>query len=219
MFGIPAYELAWLAAALLAAGAVTGVLAGVFGVGGGAVIVPVLYEIFRVLGVPDEVRMQLCVGTSLAIIVPTTIRSYLAHRARGAVIDDVVTDVDNLAERLRRHRETGSSAPVWTTIVEAVTAVRRPLLYAVLIVAAATLPLFFLRGEGGEFLPEIALSYLLEVAASIVVALTLTPVLAMMLLARGSGRAQSPAAAWLQQRYDRSGSRAVGRAKPRRSGG
>ena len=44
---------------------------------------PVLYEVFRVLGVPDEVRMQLCVGTSLAIIVPTTIRSYLAH-ARAA---------------------------------------------------------------------------------------------------------------------------------------
>ena len=129
-----------------------------------------------------------------------------------AVIDDVVTDVDNLAERLRRHRETGTSAPVRTTIVEAVTAVRRPLLYAVLIVAAATLPLFFLRGEGGEFLPEIALSYLLAVAASMVVALTLTPVLAMMLLARGSGRAQSPAAAWLQRRYDRTGARAVGSA-------
>ena len=47
---------------------------------------PVLYEVFRILGVPEEVRMQLCVGTSLAIIVPTTIRSYLAHRAKGAVL-------------------------------------------------------------------------------------------------------------------------------------
>ena len=85
MFGIPPYELAWLAVALLAAGAVTGLLAGVFGVGGGAVIVPVLYELFRVVGVPEEVRMPLCVGTSLAVIIPTSIRSFNAHRAKGAV--------------------------------------------------------------------------------------------------------------------------------------
>jgi len=85
MFGIPVFELAWLAAALLAAGAVTGLLAGVFGVGGGAVIVPVLYELFRLVGVPEEVRMPLCVGTSLAVIIPTSIRSFNAHRAKGAV--------------------------------------------------------------------------------------------------------------------------------------
>ncbi|MDJ1159791.1 sulfite exporter TauE/SafE family protein [Chelatococcus sp. SYSU_G07232] len=83
--GIPVSELAWLAAALLAAGALTGILAGVFGVGGGAVVVPVLYELFRMVGVPEEVRMPLCVGTSLAIIIPTSIRSFNAHRAHGAV--------------------------------------------------------------------------------------------------------------------------------------
>ena len=85
MFGIPVFDLVWLAVALLAAGAVTGILAGVFGVGGGAVIVPVLYELFRLVGVPEEVRMPLCVGTSLAVIVPTSIRSFNAHRAKGAV--------------------------------------------------------------------------------------------------------------------------------------
>ena len=85
MFGIPVFDLVWLAVALLAAGAVTGLLAGVFGVGGGAVAVPILYELFRLLGVPDEVRMPLCVGTSLAIIIPTSIRSFNAHRAKGAV--------------------------------------------------------------------------------------------------------------------------------------
>lgn len=85
MFGIPLFDLAWLALALLAAGAVTGLLAGVFGVGGGAVAVPILYELFRILNVPDEVRMPLCVGTSLAIIVPTSLRSFQAHRAKGAV--------------------------------------------------------------------------------------------------------------------------------------
>jgi uncharacterized membrane protein YfcA len=83
--GIPLAELLWLGAALLAAGALTGLLAGVFGVGGGAVIVPVLYELFRIAGVPEEPRMPLAVGTSLAVIIPTSVRSFNAHRAKGAV--------------------------------------------------------------------------------------------------------------------------------------
>lgn len=78
-------ELLAIGATLLAAGALTGMLAGMFGVGGGALIVPVLYEVFGVLDVPDETRMPLAVGTSLAIIIPTSIRSWLSHRARGAV--------------------------------------------------------------------------------------------------------------------------------------
>src|SRR5215213_7479228 len=85
MLDIPVLDLLSLTAALLLAGAVTGLLAGVFGVGGGAVIVPVLYELFRVVGVPEEIRMPLCVGTSLAIIIPTSIRSFNAHSAKGAV--------------------------------------------------------------------------------------------------------------------------------------
>ena len=83
-------ELAWLALSVVAAGIVTGLLAGLFGIGGGAVIVPVLFEIFRILGVPDAVRMQLCIGTSLAVIIPTAVRSYRAHQARGLVIPEVV---------------------------------------------------------------------------------------------------------------------------------
>jgi uncharacterized protein len=58
--------------------------------GGGAVIVPVLYEVFRLLNVPEAVRMQLCVGTSIAIIVPTTIQSYLAHRAEALIVAGVI---------------------------------------------------------------------------------------------------------------------------------
>ena len=56
-----------------------------FGIGGGAILVPVFYECFRLAGVPLEVRMPLCIGTSLAIIIPTSIRSFRAHYARGAV--------------------------------------------------------------------------------------------------------------------------------------
>jgi uncharacterized protein len=87
---MPFSELIWLAGAAMAAGVVTGILAGLFGIGGGIVIVPVLFEIFRIFGVPEEVRMQICVGTSLAIIAPTTVRSYWAHRAKGLVIPAIM---------------------------------------------------------------------------------------------------------------------------------
>jgi uncharacterized membrane protein YfcA len=90
MFSVSASELALLALTIAVGGVITGILAGLFGIGGGAIIVPVLYEVFRVIGVPEEVRMQLCIGTSLAIIVPTTIRSYFAHRAKGLVIEEVL---------------------------------------------------------------------------------------------------------------------------------
>ena len=90
MLGYPIGEIALLALWIVIAGVVVGVLAGLFGIGGGAVIVPVLYEVFRTLDVPEELRMQLCIGTSLAIIVPTTVRSYIAHKKRGAVIPEVV---------------------------------------------------------------------------------------------------------------------------------
>jgi uncharacterized protein len=83
--GLDVAELIELALLLVAVGALSGFLAGVFGIGGGAVLVPVFYECFRLAGVPLEVRMPLCVGTSLAVIIPTSIRSFRAHYLRGAV--------------------------------------------------------------------------------------------------------------------------------------
>jgi len=74
-----------LAASLLIAGAATGFFAGIFGVGGGIIIVPVLYELFRAFNISEEVRMPLAIGTSLAIIVPTSIRSFRAHLQKGVV--------------------------------------------------------------------------------------------------------------------------------------
>tara|TARA_R110002020_G_scaffold14638_8_gene51834 strand:+ start:1129 stop:1947 length:819 start_codon:yes stop_codon:yes gene_type:complete len=81
----PVGELIWFAFALAGAGVVAGVLAGLFGIGGGAILVPVFYQVFGLLGVDEAVRMHLSVGTSLAIIVPTSIRSFMAHKKRGAV--------------------------------------------------------------------------------------------------------------------------------------
>lgn len=82
------YSLSWLlglALALLATGLAAGLLAGLLGVGGGIVIVPVLYHLFSLLGIDESVRMHVAVGTSLATIIPTSIMSSRAHRRRGSL--------------------------------------------------------------------------------------------------------------------------------------
>lgn len=78
-------EILGFALAIAAAAGVAGTLAGLFGVGGGAILVPVFYQLFGLLGIDDAIRMHLAVGTSLAIIVPTSIRSFISHRQKGAV--------------------------------------------------------------------------------------------------------------------------------------
>ena len=87
---LSAYALVALAGVAVLSGVVSGILAGVFGIGGGAVLVPVFYELMSLLGVDESIRMHLSVGTSLALIVPTSIRSLSAHRARGAVDNDLL---------------------------------------------------------------------------------------------------------------------------------
>lgn len=66
-------------------GALIGFLAGLFGIGGGAISVPVFFEIFRLLGYGPDISMPLAVGTSLAVIVPTSIASARGHWHRGTV--------------------------------------------------------------------------------------------------------------------------------------
>src|ERR1700690_117110 len=88
--GLDVSELLQLALLLVVVGALSGFLAGVFGIGGGAILVPVFYECFRLAGVPLDVRMPLYIGTSLAIIIPTSITSFRAHLARGAVDKEIL---------------------------------------------------------------------------------------------------------------------------------
>jgi uncharacterized protein len=90
MFGIPMNELLVVVAGLLAGGVATGLLAGLFGVGGGAIIVPVVYAVFGLMNVPEHLRMPLSVGTSLAVIIPTSIQSFRTHYAKGAVDMEVL---------------------------------------------------------------------------------------------------------------------------------
>lgn len=83
--GLPAGEIAILASLLIAGGLVAGFLSGLFGIGGGGILVPILYELFGVLGSSDDVRMHAAVGTSFAIIVPTAFFAARAHYRRGSI--------------------------------------------------------------------------------------------------------------------------------------
>ncbi len=78
-------ELGTLALGLVIAGAVSGLTAGMLGVGGGIVVVPVLYHVLGLMGIDPGVRMHLAVGTSLATIIPTAFASVRAHDRKGAV--------------------------------------------------------------------------------------------------------------------------------------
>ncbi len=79
-----------LAAAMLATGCVAGTLAGLFGIGGGIVIVPVLETVLGILDVDPSIRMHVAVATSLATIVPTSISSASAHHKRQSVDVEIV---------------------------------------------------------------------------------------------------------------------------------
>jgi len=103
--------------------------------------------------------------------------------AVAIVVDDAIIDVDHVRRRLRQRRAEGSGQPPASTIVDALTETRGAVVFAALIIFLSVLPLFFLDGPSGEFFPPLALAYVMAVAAAMVVSLTVTPALAMFLLA------------------------------------
>lgn len=74
-----------LALGLVLTGLASGLIAGLLGVGGGIVVVPILYHVLALLGVDETLRMHIAVGTSLATIIPTAFSSASAHNRKGAV--------------------------------------------------------------------------------------------------------------------------------------
>lgn len=78
-------DLLWFGVALIGAGLVAGFIGGLFGIGGGVVIVPALYFVFTALGIDESVRMHVAVGTSLSTIISTSWRSLSTHAKAGAV--------------------------------------------------------------------------------------------------------------------------------------
>jgi CzcA family heavy metal efflux pump len=124
--------------------------------------------------------------------------------ALGAIVDDAVVDVENIARRLRQHRQNGGDTPATKVIFDAAVEVRRPTAYATVIMAVAVLPAFFLEGLTGAFFPPLVLSYLLAIAASMLVALFVTPALSLILLpGEPLQRREPPLQRALQRGYER----------------
>jgi CzcA family heavy metal efflux pump len=124
--------------------------------------------------------------------------------ALGAIVDDAVVDVENIARRLRERRQDGGDTPATKIIFDAAVEVRRPTAYATVIMAVAVLPVFFMEGLTGAFFPPLVLSYLLAIAASMLVALFVTPALSLILLPGAPlVRREPPLARVLQRGYER----------------
>jgi uncharacterized membrane protein YfcA len=89
-FVILSSEYGYLLVVLLLTGALVGFLAGLFGVGGGAISVPAFYEVFLRLGYSADLAMPIAVGTSLAVIIPISISSALGHKRKGTLDADIL---------------------------------------------------------------------------------------------------------------------------------
>jgi Cu/Ag efflux pump CusA len=133
--------------------------------------------------------------------------------AIGVIIDDAIVDVESVARRLDHRRMSGHGNGETTAQIVLDTAIhmRTAAFYATSVIVAAVLPAFFLRGEAGAFFPPLILSFLLAMAASMSVALIVTPALTLALMSRAPAeRRGSPAAGWLQRGYERMLNRTIG---------
>jgi len=131
--------------------------------------------------------------------------------AIGCLVDDAIVDVENVYRRLRENRQLPPEQrrPAVKVVYEASTEVRMPIFYSTLIITAAFLPLFFLQGMDGRMLKPLGIAFIVALAASTIVALTLTPVLCSLLLDRDSKKeakldAQPRISRWLTSAYSRS---------------
>lgn len=122
--------------------------------------------------------------------------------AIGVVVDDAIIDVENIVRRLRQRPAGGSPRTIARIILDASLEVRQAIIHATLIDAVVLVPVFFLSGVSGAFFRPMAVSYALAVLASMAVALTLTPVLCLLLIGKGSvARTEPPVMRWCKRVY------------------
>jgi len=121
--------------------------------------------------------------------------------ALGVVVDDAIIDVENIARRLRLNAAAGHPRPASDVVLEASLEVRSAVVYGSFIVILVFVPIFMLPGLAGSFFRPLALAYVLAILASLGVALTVTPALALMLLRHGGRPADAPLVSWLKRKY------------------
>ena len=114
--------------------------------------------------------------------------------AIGELVDDAIVDVENVFRRLRENRALASPRPVLQVVYEASREVRNSIVFSTIIVVLVFIPLFALPGFEGRLFTPIGVAYVVSLLGSLLVSLTVTPVLCSFFLGKGQGRAEGDSA-------------------------
>lgn len=190
---------------------------------GGILVVIVLFlfllnlrtTLITLLAIPLSIAVAALVFQAMGLGINTMTLGGLAV-AIGTLVDDAIVDVENVYRRLRENRARSSPKPVLEIIFAASSEIRKPVVYGTLLVTVVYVPLFFLSGIEGRLFVPIGIAYIVSVSASLIIALTVTPVLCYFLLgSRKSSPNDSPEGSpneerplrgltpWVQKRADR----------------
>ena len=165
-----------------------------------AILLSMLIAVIVLQWLEATINVMILVGIAIAI---------------ATIIDDAIIDVANIGRRLRQHRSEGHDRPAAAAVLDGSLEIRGVMAVATLLLILAVVPVFFLDGESGLFFRPLALSYVVTLGASMLVALTVTPVLSVVLLSGAPpNRRKLAIAGWLHDTYDRAIASIVGPQRP-----
>lgn len=154
--------------------------------------------IISLLAIPLSLLGAIVVLKSLGLTINTMSLGGMAI-AIGSLVDDAIIDVENVYKRLRQNRllPENDRKSAFSVVFEASKEIRASILNATLIIMVAFLPLFFLSGMEGRMLKPLGISFIVSLFVSLIVAMTLTPLLAKMLLSNDKYLAKNEKEKWL----------------------
>ncbi|GEL42880.1 multidrug transporter AcrB [Methylorubrum extorquens] len=165
-----------------------------------AFLMNVRATVISLTAIPISVLVTVTVFQVLGLTINTMTLGGLAI-AIGELVDDAVVDVENIIRRLGENRESATPRPVLKVVAAASQEVRSGIVYATLIVILVFVPLFALSGIEGRLFAPLGVAYIVSILASLIVSITLTPVLASYLLAGRTGH--KAADTWLVRHLKR----------------